>query len=901
MFAKETIDVNVVEEMESSYLDYAMSVIVGRALPDVRDGLKPVHRRSLFAMNELGNTWNRAYKKSARIVGDVIGKYHPHGDAAVYESIVRLAQDFSMRYTLVDGQGNFGSIDGDGAAAMRYTEVRMARITQELLYDLDKETVNFGPNYDGSESEPLVLPNRFPNLLVNGSSGIAVGMATNIPPHNLTQTINGAIAVLEDPEISVDELIKEHIPAPDFPTGGIIYGISGVVKGYQTGRGRVVIRAKTHIEECGRKGDREAIIVDEIPYQVNKAKLCEKIGELVRAKVIEGIQELRDESDKSGLRIVIELKKNEIPDVVLNKLFKLTQMQFTFGINMVALVDGQPKLLNLKDVLFQFIRHRREVVTRRTIYLLKQAKARGHILEGLAVASSNIDEMIKVIKESMTPAIAKERLQERAWDSSLVLSMLRKSEIDPEDMRPENIPPGFGYKDDGYHLTEVQAQAIVDMRLARLTGLEQEKITQEYEEILKEIMNLLDILARKERLEAIIKEELVAVKEQYGDERKTSIDYTGGGDILDEDLITPQDLVVTMSHFGYIKSQPQADYQAQRRGGRGKLATQTRDEDFIEYLFTANTHDTLLCFTDRGRCFSVKVYELPQGARNSKGRPLNNIIRLDEEEKVTSILPVTEFTEDMFIVMATANGVIKKVKLDSFARVRPNGIIAITLDADDTLIGTGITRGSHEIILFASNGKATRINEDEVRVMGRNARGVRGMRLKDDDKLIDMISYDPEVDGDKFILTATEHGYGKLTAPGEHPLRHRGSQGVIAINTDERNGKLVAAILVSIQDDIMMITSGGVLIRTKVAQINITSRYAKGVKLINPGEGEVLVSLDRLAEADEETNTDEAIPEADPDAKEIVDDSSEDEEIIDDDDDGADTPDDDEDEDDSDE
>ena len=854
LFAKETIPVSLEEEMRRSYLDYAMSVIVGRALPDVRDGLKPVHRRVLYAMHELNNDWNRAYKKSARIVGDVIGKYHPHGDTAVYDTIVRMAQDFSMRYMLVDGQGNFGSIDGDNAAAMRYTEIRMARIAHELLADIDKETVDFIPNYDGSEHEPAVLPAKIPALLINGSSGIAVGMATNIPPHNLNEVIAGAKALLANSELTLDELI-DLIPAPDFPTGATIYGLSGVRDGYKTGRGRVVMRGKTHLETIGKHDDREAIIIDEIPYQVNKAKLVEKIGELVHSKTLEGISDLRDESDKSGMRVVIELKRNENAEVILNQLYKLTPLQDSFGINMVALVDGQPRLLNLKQILREFLRHRREVVTRRTLFELRKARDRGHILEGLAVALSNVDEIIALIKSSATPPEAKAALTARAWHSGLVAEMLNRTDVDLSMVKPEGLPENVGLTATGYFLSDAQAQAILDMRLQRLTGLEQDKIVAEYKDIMHVILDLLDILAKPERINQIIHDEMSAIQEQFGDGRRSEINPFGG-DIADEDLIPQRDMVVTLTHGGYIKTQLVDDYQAQRRGGRGKQAAATKDEDFIDTLFVANTHDYLLCFTSFGKCHWIKVYKLPEGGRNSRGRPVNNLINLEEGEKISTILPVREFSDTQYVFMCTAQGTVKKTPLADFSRPRTAGIIALALDEGDSLIGAVKTGGQHEIMLFSNAGKAVRFSEDNVRAMGRTARGVRGMTLSEQALVISLLAYDAGEDGDKQVLTATANGYGKRTPVDDYRKSGRGTQGVIAIDTGERNGDVVAATLVAANDDIMLITSGGVLIRTKVDQVRETGRAAAGVKLINLDEGEQLVSLERIAEGAED-NTEE--------------------------------------------
>jgi DNA gyrase subunit A len=850
LFAKETIPISLEEEMRRSYLDYAMSVIVGRALPDVRDGLKPVHRRVLYAMHELSNDWNRPYKKSARIVGDVIGKYHPHGDTAVYDTIVRMAQDFSLRYMLVDGQGNFGSVDGDNAAAMRYTEIRMARIAHELLADIDKETVDFGPNYDGSEQEPLILPAKIPNLLINGSSGIAVGMATNIPPHNLNEVVDGCLALLANHEMTIDELI-DIIPAPDFPTAGIIYGTAGVKEGYRTGRGRVVMRARTHVEPIG-KGDREAIIVDEIPYQVNKARLLERIGELVRDKQIEGISDLRDESDKSGMRVVIELKRGEMPDVVLNHLYKLTQLQDSFGMNMVALVDGQPRLLNLKQFLEEFLRHRREVVTRRTLFELKKARERGHVLEGLAVALSNVDEIIALIKASATPAEAKTGLMGRAWRSSLVEEML--SRVDPEKARPDGLAEAFGLKADGYHLSDTQAQAILDLRLQRLTGLEQDKIVGEYREIMDVILDLIDILEKPERINQIISDELTAIKNQFGDPRRSEIEPFGG-DINIEDLITPQDMVVTMSHGGYIKAQPVCDYQSQRRGGRGKLAAATKEDDFVETLFVANTHNYLLCFSSRGRCYWIKVYDLPQGGRTSRGKPIVNVLPLLEGEKINAVLPVKEFRDDQYVFMCTGNGTVKKTPLTDFSRPRTAGIIAINLDEDDKLIGVALTSGEDQIMLFSDAGKSVRFVETDVRAMGRTAGGVRGMLLGDDQQVISLLVANSDM---QQVLTATENGYGKRTPVGDYRLTSRGTQGVIAIDTGDRNGNLVSATLVEDSDDVMLITTGGVLIRTKVNEVRETGRAAQGVRLINLDEGEKLIGLVKVAESEAEEIESEA-------------------------------------------
>ncbi len=847
-FAKETLPISIEEEMRRSYLDYAMSVIVGRALPDVRDGLKPVHRRVLYAMSELSNDWNRAYKKSARIVGDVIGKYHPHGDTAVYDTIVRMAQNFSLRYMLVDGQGNFGSVDGDNAAAMRYTEIRMAKIGHELLVDIDKETVDFGPNYDGSEHEPLVMPARIPNLLINGSSGIAVGMATNIPPHNLTEVVNACLAMLERPEITIDELI-EIIPAPDFPTAGIIYGISGVREGYRTGRGRVVMRAKTHFEDIG-KGDRQAIIVDELPYQVNKKTLLERIAELVGEKKIEGISDIRDESDKDGMRVVIELKRNELPEVILNHLYKHTQLQDTFGMNMVALVDNQPKVLNLRQLIDCFLSHRREVVTRRTVYELRKARERGHILEGLAVALSNVDEVIELIKRAPTPAEAKRGLMGKPWPSSTVKEMLDRAMAD--SFRPEGLAPEFGLKEAGYLLSDEQAQAILELRLQRLTGLEQDKIVAEYKEVMIDIANLLDILDKPARITAMIADELKQVREQFGDARRSVIEINTE-DISLEDLIAPQDMVVTFSHGGYVKSQPLADYSAQRRGGRGKQATATKEDDFIDRLFVAHTHDYLLCFSNRGRLYWLKVYEVPQGTRTSRGKPIVNVFPLEEGEKITAVVTVKEFDEHHYVFMGTSRGTVKKTPLSEFSRPRPSGIIAVGLDEDDFLIGAALTDGSYDVMLFSDAGKAVRFEEGDVRPMGRQATGVRGMRLAEEggQRVVCMLVAKDEK---QTVLTATENGFGKRTPIADYTRHGRGTQGMIAIQTSERNGNLVGAILVDDTDEVMLISTGGVLIRTKVAQIREQGRTTQGVTLIALGEGEKLAGLERVVESDEIPN-----------------------------------------------
>jgi DNA gyrase subunit A len=863
-FAKETIPISLEEEMRKSYLDYAMSVIVGRALPDVRDGLKPVHRRVLFAMHEMNNVWNRPFVKCARVVGEVMGKYHPHGDASIYDTLVRMAQDFSLRYMLVDGQGNFGSIDGDGAAAMRYTECRLDKIAGELLADIDKETVDFVPNYDGKEKEPSVLPTRLPNLLINGASGIAVGMATNIPPHNITEVINGALHVLHNQHCTVDELI-EIIPAPDFPTGGIIYGVSGVRDGYRTGRGRVVMRAKTHFEEYGKEGGRTAIIVDELPYQVNKKALLERIAELVRDKKLEGISDLRDESDKSGMRVVIELKRGEVAEVVLNNLYKQTQLQDTFGMNMVALVNGQPRLLNLKQMLECFISHRREVVTRRTVFELRKARDRGHVLEGLAVALANIDDFIAIIRAAPTPPIAKAELMNRAWDSSMVREMLARTGengADIEAFRPENLPIQYGIQTDGlYKLSDAQAAEILQMRLQRLTGLEQDKILNEYREVMEQIADLLDILAKPERVVVIIEEELTAARNEYGignkDERRSSIEHNAT-DLATEDLITPQDLVVTLSHTGYMKSQPVSEYRAQKRGGRGKQATATKDDDWIEQLFIANTHDYILCFSNRGRLYWLKVWEVPQGSRGSRGKPIVNMFPLQDGEKITVILPVSgenrTFPEDRYIFMGTSLGTVKKTPLSDFSNPRKAGIIAVDLDEGDFLIGAALTDGQHDVMLFSDAGKAVRFDENDVRPMGRTARGVRGMNLDEGQQVIALLVAENE---QQSVLTATENGFGKRTPITEYTRHGRGTKGMIAIQTSERNGKVVAATLVESSDEIILITTGGVLIRTRVAEIREMGRATQGVTLIAVEDGTKLSGLQRVVETDVEDKSDE--------------------------------------------
>jgi len=843
-FAKETLPVSLEEEMRRSYLDYAMSVIVGRALPDVRDGLKPVHRRVLFAMHESNNVWNRPYVKCARIVGEVLGKYHPHGDSATYEALVRMAQDFSMRYTLIDGQGNFGSIDGDSAAAYRYTECRLERISSELLADIDKETVDFVPNYDGKEQEPTALPTRIPNLLINGSSGIAVGMATNIPPHNLVEVVDAGLALLGNPGISVDELI-EIIPAPDFPTAGIIYGLAGVHQGYRTGRGRVIMRARTHFEDM-EKGNRQSIIVDELPYQVNKKSLLERIAELVNEKKLEGISEIRDESDKSGMRVVFELKRGELPEVVLNNLYKQTQLQDTFGINMVALVDGQPRLLNLKQMLDAFLAHRREVVTRRTVFELRKARERGHILEGLAVALSNVDEIIAMIKQSQTPPEAKQALMAKSWRSQMVAEMLQRAAADAS--RPDGLAANFGLVEGGYYLSDAQAQAILEMRLQRLTGLEQDKIVSEYKEVMLQITDYLDILAKPARITAIIVGEMNAIKQQYGDKRKSEIEHNPQ-DLDDEDLITPADMVVTLSHTGYIKSQPLADYSAQRRGGRGRQATATKEDDFIERLFIANTHDYILCFSSRGRVYWVKVYQVPQGSRSSRGKPIVNMFPLMEGEKITAILPVKQFDDGHYIFMATAQGTVKKTPLSAFANPRGKGIIAVELDEGDFLIGVAITDGKHDVMLFSDAGKAVRFEEDDVRPMGRVTRGVRGMTLDEGQRVISMLVAENE---SQTVLTATENGFGKRTPISEYTRHGRGTKGMIAIHTGERNGSLVGAVLVEEKDEVMLVSTGGVVIRTRVAQIREQGRSTQGVTLINLDEGTRLAGIEKVLESDED-------------------------------------------------
>ncbi len=891
--AREITPINIEEELKSSYLDYAMSVIVGRALPDVRDGLKPVHRRVLFAMNELGNDWNKAYKKSARVVGDVIGKYHPHGDVAVYDTIVRMAQDFSMRYTLVDGQGNFGSVDGDSAAAMRYTEIRMDKIAHELLADLDKETVDWVPNYDGTELIPAVLPTKIPNLLVNGSSGIAVGMATNIPPHNLSEVVEACLALIDNGALTIDELMQ-YIPGPDFPTGGIINGRSGIIDAYRTGRGKIYVRGKHHIETDEKNG-KESIIVTELPYTVNKARLIEKIAELVKDKKIEGITALRDESDKDGMRVVIELRRGEVSEVVLNNLYAHTQLQNVFGMNMVALVNGQPKTLNLKEILSAFIDHRREVVTRRTVFELRKARDRAHILEGLAIALANIDPVIELIRHSPSPAEAKAGLIARAWELGSVAAMLERAGDDAA--RPEWLEPEYGIRDGQYFLTEQQAQAILDLRLHKLTGLEHEKILDEYQELLNQIAELLRILNSPARLMEVIREELELVKSQFGDARRSVI-QAASIEINMEDLITPEDVVVTLSHEGYVKYQPLSDYEAQRRGGRGKSATKMKEEDFIEQLLVANTHDTILCFSTRGKVYWLKVYNLPEASRAARGRPIVNLLPLDENERITAILPVKSYDDDKYVFFATACGTVKKTELSAFSRPLSSGIRAITLKDGDELIGVDITDGTNEIMLFSDAGKVVRfaegysrsdneaddgdetdedLNDDSdsesdngeateakasskgVRPMGRTASGVRGIKLASGDRVVSLIV--PRDDG--AILTATANGYGKRTALSEYPTRSRGTQGVISIKVDERNGKVVGATQVTEQNEIMLITNAGTLVRTRVTEVSIIGRNTGGVRLIRTMEGEEVVSLERIAEPvvdeNDELSADDAV------------------------------------------
>ncbi|UJR62704.1 DNA topoisomerase (ATP-hydrolyzing) subunit A [Dickeya zeae] len=869
--AREITPVNIEEELKSSYLDYAMSVIVGRALPDVRDGLKPVHRRVLYAMSVLGNDWNKPYKKSARVVGDVIGKYHPHGDSAVYDTIVRMAQPFSLRYMLVDGQGNFGSIDGDSAAAMRYTEVRMSKIAHELLSDLDKETVDFVPNYDGTEQIPDVMPTRIPNLLVNGSSGIAVGMATNIPPHNLSEVINGCLAYIDDENISVEGLMT-HIPGPDFPTAAIINGKRGIEEAYRTGRGKVYIRARAEVEADAKTG-RETIIVHEIPYQVNKARLIEKIAELVKDKRIEGISALRDESDKDGMRIVIEIKRDAVGEVVLNHLYSQTQMQVSFGINMVALHQGQPKLMTLKEILAAFVRHRREVVTRRTIFELRKARERAHILEGLAIALVNIDPIIELIRHASTPADAKIALVAQAWELGSVAAMLERAGDDAA--RPEWLEPEFGIHDGKYHLTEQQAQAILDLRLQKLTGLEHEKLLDEYKELLTQIAELLFILRSPERLMEVIREELVAIREQYNDARRTEITHNSA-DINIEDLISQENVVVTLSHQGYVKYQPLTDYEAQRRGGKGKSAARIKEEDFIDRLLVANTHETILCFSSRGRLYWLKVYQLPEASRGARGRPIINLLPLEQDERITAILPVREYEEGMNVFMATASGTVKKTALTEFSRPRSAGIIAVNLNDGDELIGVDLTDGSNEVMLFSAEGKVVRFSEEEVRLMGRTATGVRGVKLSDEDRVVSLVTVKPSTpsfyvnygiyrwripsycEGD--ILTVTENGFGKRTAINDYPTKSRATKGVISIKVSERNGKVVGAVQVDTADQIMMITDAGTLVRTRVSEVSIVGRNTQGVTLIRTAEEERVVGLQRVAEPVEDDELDSVVP-----------------------------------------
>jgi DNA gyrase subunit A len=847
--ARSVLPVNIEDEMRQSYMDYAMSVIVGRALPDVRDGLKPVHRRVLFAMSEMGNDYNKPYKKSARVVGDVIGKYHPHGDSAVYDTIVRMAQNFSLRYVLVDGQGNFGSVDGDAPAAMRYTEVRMSRIAHELLEDLDKETVDYIPNYDGAEHEPVVLPTRLPNLLVNGSSGIAVGMATNIPPHNLTEVVNACIALLQDENLSVEQLI-EYIPGPDFPTAGIINGSQGIHEAYRTGRGRIYMRARSHIESDEKSGQ-DTIVITELPYQVNKARLQEKIAELVKDKKLTGIRELRDESDKDGMRLVIELRRGEVPEVILNNLYQFTAIQSVFGINLVALDDGQPRLMTLKGMLDAFIRHRREVVIRRTLFELRKARARAHILEGLAAALANIDPMIDLIKNSATPAEAKRGLLAKPWQPGAMVALLER--VSAEISRPDDLPEELGLGADGYRLSVVQAQAILDMRLQKLTGLEQEKIISEYEELLDRIGDLLDVLALPQRLLEVIRTELEEIREQYGDARRTEI-FEDQQALTLEDLITEQDVVVTLSHAGYAKTQPLDTYRSQRRGGRGKSATVVKAEDFIDKLFIASTHDTLLCFSSLGRLYWLKVYELPKASRSAKGKPIVNLLPLSEGERINAVLPTREFSDDLFVFMATRDGTTKKTALKSFSKARPSGIRAIELVEGNQLVGVELTNGNDDVMLFSDAGKVIRFRESDVRPMGRTARGVRGIRLGPDDKVISLNI----VKEGKAVLTATEHGYGKRTPIEEYPLRGRGGQGVIAIRTDARNGKVIGADMVDEDDEIMLISDQGTLIRMSAGEVSVVGRNTMGVKLVNLNEAEHLAGLERVIEYGEDNNGNDA-------------------------------------------
>lgn len=860
VFAKETLPISLEEEMRRSYLDYAMSVIVGRALPDVRDGLKPVHRRVLFAMHTLDNDWNKAYKKSARVVGDVIGKYHPHGDTAVYDALVRMAQPFSMRHPLIDGQGNFGSVDGDSPAAMRYTEIRLSKIAHEVLQDLDKETVDFVPNYDGAETEPVVLPTRAPNLLLNGSSGIAVGMATNIPPHNLNELVDACLRLLKFPDTDIEELIR-MIPAPDFPTAGLIFGLDGVRDGYRTGRGRVVMRARTHFEELDR-GQRMSIIVDELPYQVNKRTLLEKIAELVNEKKIEGISDIRDESDKSGMRVVIELKRGEVPEVILNNLYKNTQLQDTFGMNFVALVNGQPTLLNLRQMLVEFLLHRREVVTRRTLFELKKARERGHVLEGLAVALANIDEFIALIKAAPTPPIAKQALMSKTWASRLVSEMLTRAQQQAsmengeviDLLKPEWLQSGFGLQTDGsYRLSENQAQEILQMRLQRLTGLEQDKLVDEYKLVMEHILDLLDILSKPERVTQIIADELEALKKEFGQARRSEI-ILNAADLSTEDLITPQDMAITLSHSGYIKAQPMSDYQSQRRGGRGKQAAATKEDDWIDQFFIANTHDTLLAFSNRGRVYWLRVFEVPKGSRVARGQPVVNLWPLAEGEKISVVLPVSKFDESRYVFMATSFGTVKKTPLVDFSNPRKTGIVAVDLDEGDVLIGAAITDGQHDVMLFADSGKAVRFSEEDVRSVGRTARGVRGMNLDEGQRIISLLVAENE---QQSVLTATQNGYGKRTSITEYTRHGRGTKGMIAIATSERNGKVVGAVLVDEKDQIMLISEKGVLVRTKVEQIREMGRATQGVTLIGLDDGDLLSSVQRVLDSEDSEDVSE--------------------------------------------
>ncbi len=852
--AKEILPVNLEDEMRQSYLDYAMSVIVGRALPDVRDGLKPVHRRVLYAMNELGNDWNKPYKKSARVVGDVIGKYHPHGDTAVYDTIVRMAQPFSMRYMLVDGQGNFGSVDGDAPAAMRYTEIRMAKIAHEIVADLEKDTVDFVPNYNDEETEPSVFPTRIPNLLVNGSSGIAVGMATNIPPHNLTEVIDASIALIQNPEADYKELMQ-HLPGPDFPTAALINGRAGIVEAYRTGRGRVHMRARTHIEQDEKSG-RERIVVTELPYQVNKANLIIKIADLVKEKRLEGIAAdgLRDESDKDGMRIVVELRRGEVSEVILNNLYKHTAMQSVFGINMVALVDGQPRLLNLKQILQAFIRHRRDVVTRRTIFELRKARERAHILEGQAVALTNIDEIIALIKKSESPAVAKEKLVAKSWKPGVVIKMLDRAGADAS--KPEDLDPKYGMHKGEYHLSPTQAQAILDLRLHRLTGLEQDKIVSDYSDLLEKIIDLLEILQDPERLLAVIREELEEIRDHYGDKRRTEI-TDAQADLTMEDLIPEENVVVTLSHAGYAKSQPLDTYRAQRRGGRGKAATSVKAEDFVDQLFVANTHDTILCFSSRGKVYWLKVYALPQAGRTARGKPIVNLLPLQEDERINVVLPVKEYREDAYVVMVASSGTVKKTKLTEFSRPRASGILAVDLRENDRLIDVAITDGNTDLLLVSSAGKSIRFTEDDVRAMGRNATGVRGIKLGEDQQVVSLITIKENMTSTD-VLVATENGYGKRTDMSEYPVQKRGGQGVIAIQTSGRNGDVVGAVAVSDDDEIMLITDSGTLVRTPVKDVSRMGRNTQGVRLIRLSEDERLVEVERIENLSQEEAQEEA-------------------------------------------